>query len=602
MPIHTFYGAGLSSSNVRAAQDRVTSRAGRMSDESFMKSLFGGVVAEGLILPYPEATRGEADEVHAVLDGLRKHSSRIDPARIDRDEAIPSEVRISLAELGIFGLSIPKAHGGAGMRTTPYARVVQEVSALDSSLGLTLQAHASLGVTALTEFGTDELKAKLLPRLATGDAIAAFALAEIGAGSDAGAIQTRAELIDDEYVITGEKAWVTNGGIADVFIVFARTSPADDGAKPRLTAFVVEIGPGMQGRITRGDNEPKLGVRGASTTSVTFERVKVPRSNVLGEVGRGFKVAMEVLTMARLSLATSCLGTTKRLLKMSVDRIAERKTFGRNIGEFGLVRDKVAQMSSELFALESMAYLTTGLVDAGRSDFAIESAICKVFASETLWRVANESQQVAAALGYTRTQPWERLLRDARMAMVFEGTNEILRCFIALSGMQAPGLQLAEVSKAMREPIKGFGLLGDFALRKARSALGRERLSRAHPVLAAESVCFEEYTSHLAKSVDKVLRRHGKMIAEMQYTQKRIADVAIDLYAIASVVARTTRAIERRGEEGSRREIDLASVFVASAKRRMADNIAGMDENDDELRKAIAQKTCSDGGYPLDVI
>lgn len=573
-----------------------------MADESFMKSLFGGVVAEGLIIPYPEANRGEADEVHAVLDGLRKLASKVDPARIDREEAIPAEVRTGLAEIGVYGLAIPKAQGGAGMRMTPYARVVQELAALDSSVALSVQAHESLGVAALNLFASDELKARVLPRLAKGDAIASFALAEVGAGSDAGSIQTRAELMDDEYVITGEKAWVTNGGVADVFIVFARTSPADDGAKPKLTAFVVDAAPGMVGRILRGANEPKLGVRGASTTSVTFDRVRVPKANVLGEVGRGFKVAMEVLTQARLSLATSCLGTAKRLLKMSVDRIAERKTFGRNIGEFGLVRDKVAQMSSELFALESMAYLTTGLVDSGRSDFTIESAICKVFASETLWRVANESQQVAAALGYTRALPWERLLRDARMAMVFEGTNEILRCFIALSGMQGPGLQLEEVSKAMREPIKGFGLLGDFALRKARSALGRERLSRAHPVLAAESVCFEEYTSHLAKNVDTVLRRHGKMIAEMQYTQKRIADVAIDLYAIASVVSRTTRAIERRGEEGSRREIDLASVFVASAKRRMADNIAAMDENDDELRKAIAQKTCSDGGYPLDVI
>lgn len=570
-----------------------------MADESFMKSLFGGVVAEGLIIPYPEANRGEADDVHAVLDGLRRLSPKIDPARIDREEAIPSEVRTGLAELGVYGLTIPKAQNGAGMRMTPYARVVQELAALDSSVALSVQAHQSLGVAALNLFGSDELKARVLPLLAKGEVLAAFALAEVGAGSDAGSIQTRAELSGDEYLLSGEKAWVTNGGIADVFIVFARTSPADDGAKPKLTAFAVEA---FSGGVTRGANEPKLGVRGASTTSVTFDRVRVPKANVLGEVGRGFKVAMEVLTQARLSLATSCLGTAKRLLKMSVDRIAERKTFGRNIGEFGLVRDKVAQMSSELFALESMAYLTTGLVDSGRSDFTIESAICKVFASETLWRVANESQQVAAALGYTRSLPWERLLRDARMAMVFEGTNEILRCFIALSGMQGPGLQLEEVSKAMREPIKGFGLLGDFALRKARSALGRERLSRAHPVLAAESVCFEEYTSHLAKSVDKVLRRHGKMIAEMQYTQKRIADVAIDLYAIASVISRTTRAIERRGEEGSRREIDLASVFVASAKRRMADNIAGMDENDDELRKAIAQKTCSDGGYPLDVI
>ena len=570
-----------------------------MADESFMKSLFSGVVAENVIFPYPEPTRGEADEVHAVLEGFRRFASKnVDSAQVDRDETVAPEVVTGLKELGLFGLNVPKPSGGSGFGMTAYARAIQEVAAIDATLAMTLSAHGSLGVAALLQFGSDELKARWLPRLAKGELVAAFALAELGAGSDAASIQTRADLDGDAYVVTGEKAWVTNGGIANVFVVFARTSPADEGAKPRLTAFLIERGPG----VTNGPNEEKLGVRGVSTTLVTFEKVRVPKDQVLGEVGRGFKVAMEVLTHARLALASSCLGKGKRLLRMAVDRVSERKAFGRNISEFGLVRDKIAQMASELFALESMLYLTTGLVDAGSSDFTIESAICKVYASEALWRVANEAQQIAGALGYMRSQPWERLLRDARIAMVYEGTNEILRCFIALSGMQEPGRSLEEVSKAMREPIKGFGLLSDFALRKARSALGRERLSKSHPMLAREAVLFEEYTGQLAKSVDNVLRRHGKNIAEMQYTQKRVADVAIDLYAIASIISRTTRAIERRGEEGSRREIDLASVFVTSAKRRLAENVAAFEENDDELRKAISQRTCTDGGYPLDVI
>ena len=570
-----------------------------MADESFMKSLFGGVVAEGAIFPYPEASRGEADEVHAVLEAFRKFAAKnVDSARLDRDAEISPAILAGLKELGLFGLLVPKAQGGSGFGMTAYARAIQEVASIDATLAMTLSAHESLGVAALMLFGNDALKERWLPRLATGERIAAFALAEVGAGSDAASIQTRAEVDGDHYVVTGEKAWVTNGGIADVFVVFARTSPSDEGAKPRLTAFIIERGAG----VTSGANEDKLGVRGTSTTTVTFDKVRVPTDQVLGELGRGFKVAMEVLTHARLSLASSCLGKGKRLLRLAVDRVSQRKTFGRNISEFGLVRDKIAQMASELFALESMTYLTTGLVDSGRSDFTVESAICKVFSSEVLWRVANEAQQISGALGYMRAQPWERLLRDARIAMVYQGTNEILRCFIALSGMQGPGREIEEVSKAMREPIKGFGLLSDFALRKARSALGRERLSKSHPMLAREAVLFEEYTGLLAKSVDNVLRRHGKNIAEMQYTQKRIADVAIDLYAIASVISRTTRAIERRGEEGSRREIDLTSVFVASAKRRLADNLTGFDENDDELRKAIAQRTCTDGGYPLDVI
>lgn len=576
-----------------------------MADESFMKSLFGGVVAEHVIFPYPEPSRGEADELHAILEGFRRFATKnVDSAQLDRDAHLAPELLARLKDLGMFGLLVPKPLGGAGLPMTTYARALQEVATTDAALAMTLSAHQSLGVAAILLFGSDELKTRWLPRLAKGELVAAFALAEVGAGSDAASIQTRADLDGDHFVLEGQKAWVTNGGIADLFVVFARTSPADEGAKPKLTAFVVERG----ARVTNTPNEDKLGVRGTSTTRVTFDKVRVPVGQVLGDVGRGFKVAMEVLTQARLSLASSCLGQGKRLLRMAVDRVGERKAFGRNISEFGLVRDKIAQMSSELFALESMTYLTTGLVDAGGKaghasrDFTVESAICKVFGSETLWRVANEASQIAGALGYMRAQPWERLLRDARVAMVYEGTNEILRCFIALSGMQGPGRSLEEVSKAMREPIKGFGLLSDFALRKARSALGRERLSKAHPMLAREAVLFEEYTGHLAKSIDNVLRRHGKNIAEMQYTQKRVADVAIDLYAIASVLSRTSRAIERRGEEGSRREIDLTSVFVSSAKRRLAENLASFEENDDELRKAIAQRTCTDGGYPLDVI
>ncbi|CAN5896469.1 hypothetical protein BH11MYX4_BH11MYX4_37460 [soil metagenome] len=564
-----------------------------------MKSLFGGLVAEGVIFPYPEASRGERDEVHVILEGFRRFAARsIDSARLDREEKIAPEVLSGLKALGLFGLNVPKAHGGAGLGMTAYARAIQEIASVDATLAMTLSAHSSLGTAALLLFGSEELKARWLPRLASGELVAAFALAEVGAGSDAASTQTRADLDGDSYVLSGEKAWVTNGGIADLLVIFARTSPADEGAKPRLTAFILERGPG----VTSGENEDKLGVRATSTTTVTLDKVRVPKDQVLGDVGRGFKVAMEVLSHARLSLASSCIGKSKRLLRMSIDRVNERKAFGRNISEFGLVRDKIAQMSSEIFALESMTYLTTGLVDAGSSDFTVESAICKVFGSEVLWRVANEAAQIAGARGYMRSQPWERMLRDARIAMVYEGTNEILRCFIALSGMQGPGREIEEVSKAMREPIKGFGLLSDFAIRKARSALGRERFSKAHPTRARESVLFEEYTGHLAKGVDKVLRRHGNNIAEMQYTQKRMADLAIDLYALGAVVSRATRAIERRGEEGSRREIDLASVFATSAKRRMAENIAAMDENDDELRKSIAQRTCTDGGYPLDVI
>jgi len=570
-----------------------------MSEQSFMKSLFFGVIDESLVFPWPEPTRAEVDALHPMLEGVRRFFHlRVDSASIDREQRIPDEVLSGLKELGLFGMLVPQKHGGAGLSTTAYARVMQELGGLDSSVCVTLGAHQSIGMKGLLLFGSDELQSRYLPRLATGELVAAFALTEPGAGSDAAAITTRAELRGHEYVLNGSKLWITNGGFAGLFTVFARTSAPDEGVKPRITAFLVERGWGVK----NGPSEHKLGIRGSSTTEISFEDVRVPAGNVLGEPGRGFKVAMEVLNSGRLGLASGALGLCKRVIKMAVERCQERRAFGRPIGEFGLVKDKIAGMMADTFALECMTYLTTGMVDAGVSDFSVESAICKVYGSEACWRVVNESLQIAAGIGYMADYPYERLLRDARINLIFEGTNEILRAFIALTGMQGPGRQLSDVARAMREPIKGFGLLSDFAIRRARTALGRERLTRHHPLLNREAVVFEQYVQELAGGAERVLRKHGRDIAEMQFTQKRTADMAIDLYAIAGCLARTTRAIEKRGEEGARREIALTSIFVSAAEQRLAQLVKEVDRNDDELRKSVASKAYVDGGYPFDVI
>jgi acyl-CoA dehydrogenase family protein 9 len=368
--------------------------------------------------------------------------------------------------------------------------------------------------------------------------------------------------------------------------------------KPKITAFIVERSAGVKS----GPNEHKLGIRGSSTTEVFFEDVKVPIENVLGEVGKGFKVAMEVLNSGRLGLAAGCVGMSTQLLKLATERVTERRAFGRNIGEFGLIKDKIATMLANTYALESMTYLTAGIVDAKVYDYSLESAICKVFGSETLWSTVNETLQIAAGIGYMQDYPYERMLRDARINLIFEGTNEILRAFVSLSGMNGPGKNLVEVAKAIREPIKGFGLLSEFAVRKAKTAFGRERMTRAHPLLSREAVVFEESVAELATACENTLRKHGREIAEMQYTQKRIADMAIDLYAIASCLARTTRAIEKRGEEGARREIDLTSIFTRAAQKRLRQNIADHATNDDELRKAVASRAYSDHAYPFDIL
>ncbi len=570
-------------------------------ERSFMKSLFHGVIEENLVFPYPEMKPDEKENLSLILDNLRRFGeSEVDSAAIDREHAIPDGLLAKMKEMGLFGLTIPEEHGGFGLSATAYARVMQELAAIDSSLAVTVGAHQSIGLKGILLFGTEAQKKKYLPRLATGEHVAAFALTEPGAGSDAASIATRAELSDDgeHYVLNGSKIWITNGGFADVFTVFARTSAPDPGVKPRITALIVERGMGVK----NGPNEEKMGIRGSSTTELFFEDVRVPAGNVLGEAGRGFKVAMEVLNSGRMGLASGCVGACKKLIRMSTERVKERSAFGRPIGEFGLIKEKIARMAAETYALESMTYLTTGIIDAGSGDYSLESAIIKVFGSETLWYVVNETLQIAAGIGYMTEYPYERMMRDARINLIFEGTNEILRAFIALAGMQSPGKQLAEVAKAMREPIKGFGLLSEFAMHKARSLVRRDRLERVHPVLRAEAVLFEESTAELAQRVEQTLRKHGREIAEKQFVQKRIAEAAIDLYGLAAVLSRTTRALEQKGESGAARELSLAQAFGVLAESRLRDRLGSMERDSDELLKAVASQTYEDGEYPFDIL
>jgi acyl-CoA dehydrogenase family protein 9 len=567
---------------------------------SFMKGLFHGVISEELLFPYPQERADQRESLRLMLDSVRRFlDEKVDSQAIDKAHRIGDDVLAEAKGLGLFGLQIPSEYGGLGLGATGYSRVMQEVASHDASLAVTLGAHQSIGLKAILLYGTEAQKRRYLPSLATGDKVAAFALTEPEAGSDAAAIKTRAELSPDghHYILNGSKIWITNGGFADVFTVFARTAEEEAG-KPRLTAFIVERGEGLR----TGANEEKLGICGSSTTTVYFDELRVPAGNVIGEPGRGFKVAMGVLNNGRLGLAAGCVGTQKTLVKLAIERVKERRAFNRPIGELGLIKDKIAGMLARTYALESMTYLTTGLIDGNVDDYSLESAICKVFGSESLWWVVNETLQIAAGIGYMKEYPYERMLRDARINLIFEGTNEILRCFTALSGMAGPGKQLSEVAKAIREPIKGFGLLADFAARKVRTAFGPERLTRVHPMLAHEAVLFEDNVAHLARHSENTLRKHGRDIAEMQFVQRRVADVAIDLYALAACMSRATQAIERHGTEGAWRHIEYTRVFANDARERMARNVAGFEQNDDELRKSTAVRTYDDGGYCLDIL
>lgn len=572
-----------------------------MREQSFMKSLFHGVIDEDLIFPYPQMDAEEQETVSMILDSVHHFAEdKVDSVAIDREHRIPDEVLEGMKELGLFGLIIPEEHGGFGLSNSAYARVMQEIGAIDAGVAVTVGAHQSIGLKGILLAGTDEQKARYLPSLATGERVAAFALTEPGAGSDAAGISTRAELSEDgsHYLLNGGKIWITNGRFADVFTVFARTRAPESGGKPGITALIVERGPG----VSNGRDEEKLGIRGSSTTTISFDDVKVPVENVLGEPGRGFKVAMLILNNGRLGLAAGSLGGCKRLVRLAIERCNERVAFKKKIGEFGMIKEKISRMMCQTYALESMTYLTTGLIDAGVPDYSIESAICKLYGSEVLWESVNEALQIAGGLGYMCEYPYEKALRDSRINLIFEGTNEILRAFVALSGLQGPGQHLKEVMAAIREPIKGFGVLSDFAVQKARNALGRERMDRAHPSLRQETALFEECTAELARSSERMLRKHGRDIFLMQFAQKRLAEVVMDLYGLAAVISRTTQFVEAKGEENAARELELAHGYRALVEARMRDMLEHMERDEDELLKQVAHRAYEDGGYLFDVI
>jgi len=564
------------------------------AERSFLKAAFHGVIAEELLAHFPKLPPEQAPEVErllAVLTDLGRAGQQPEPTV---DGELPEGWLDAVAQAGLFGTMIPKEYGGLGLGRLADARIHEALGRLDPALAITVGAHSGLATTALMRAGTKAQQSRLLPSMARGDRLAAFALTEPGMGSDAAATETHAELATDGggYVLHGHKLWVTNGGRAELVVVFARTTPADRDRKPALTAFLVEPAPGVQ----VGPEIAKVGVRGASTTSLRLDHARVPADALLGALGRGFMIAVEALNEGRIQVAARCLGVARRALERATERALSRHAFGRPLAGFQMVQERLADQAAQVYALQCMCTLTAGLADSGMPDYSLESAACKVFGSETALAVTDSALRIAGGVGYIEGQGWERAVRDARADLLLEGTNEVMRAFIALSGMRSPGAQMVAVERAMREPIKGFGVLSDFALSRARSVLGRERLSVAHPLLKREAVHLEEAIGGLGTAADRLLRRYGPDIAEEQMILGRIADAAIQIWALAATLSRTTAALVQSGEGGAARELALAGSFGELAHRRIQRALGELDDEADDLRVHVADELCQAGG------
>ncbi len=562
-----------------------------------VKSLFWGQIPEDTVFPYPEIDPAQKETVTAFLDSLRGFArDHIDPARIEREHRIPPEVVKGLGELGAFGMTIPEEYGGYGFSASAYCRVTEEIGTIDASLGILIGGHQSIGMKGLLLYGSDEQKRLWLPPLASGDMIAAFALTEPEAGSDAASIRTTATFDEKEnvFVLNGTKHWISNGGFAEFFTVFAKdVGLTERDEHRRITAFAVTKD---LGGVVPGKEEKKLGLKGSSTVPIELQNVRVPASHVLGERGQGFKIAVEILNTGRTSLGAGCIGGSKAMLRLAAQHATQRKQFGTRIADFEMIRAKFARMVVSTYALESMVYLTAGLIDRGLEDYALEGACCKIFGTESVWSNINDALQIAGGNGFMEEYPYEKALRDSRINMIFEGTNEILRMLVALSGMRDVGEDLKEVGRALKAPLSSLGILSDYAARKIRGVVSG-RTTKVALELAPEGEVVARYARAMGGAAETLLRKYGKDVIQKQYHQDRLANVVIDLYASLAVLSRATAAIARHGAARAAEEIRLARAFVRGAKYRMVGHLKEMDKNRDAEQTAISETAYGALGY-----
>uniref|UniRef100_A0A8C3SYU6 Complex I assembly factor ACAD9, mitochondrial n=1 Tax=Chelydra serpentina TaxID=8475 RepID=A0A8C3SYU6_CHESE len=560
-----------------------------------------------LFFPYPEISNEELEEINQFVGPVEKFfSEEVDSKRIDQDAKIPPETLKGLKSLGLFGMQIPEEYGGLGLSNTMYARL-GEIISLDGSVAVTLAAHQAIGLKGILIAGTDEQKAKYLPKLASGEHIAAFCLTEPGSGSDAASIQSRATMSEDgkSFLLNGSKVWISNGGLADIFTVFARTEAVDnDGTKKdKISAFIVER---AFGGVTNGKPEDKLGIRGSNTCEVHFENTKVPVENVIGEVGGGFKVAMNILNSGRFSMGSASAGMIKKLIEMTAEYACTRKQFNKKLSDFGLIQEKFTLMAVKAYVMESMAYLTAGMMDRpGVPDCSVEAAMVKVFSSEGAWICVSEALQVLGGLGYMKDYPYERYLRDSRILLIFEGTNEILRMYIALTGMQYAGKILTGKIKYVLKGNVGVAL--EIFVNQFRDSMGRKvdlglvgKDGVVHPSLEESGKKLEENIYYFGAAVEGLLRRFGKTIVDEQLVLKRVADVSINLYAMTAAISRASRSISI-GLRNHDHEVLLTNIFCTEAYFKnnyvMAEIEKYAAENLDDSIKKVAQQVLEKRAY-----
>uniref|UniRef100_A0A3P8ZNQ1 Very long-chain specific acyl-CoA dehydrogenase, mitochondrial n=1 Tax=Esox lucius TaxID=8010 RepID=A0A3P8ZNQ1_ESOLU len=578
-----------------------------LESQSFAVNMFKGQINPSQVFPFPSVLNEEQTQfLQELVPPISKFFEEVnDPMKNDSLEKVEDSTMEGLKEMGAFGLQVPTDLGGVGLTNTQYARLVEIVGKHDLGVGITLGAHQSIGFKGILLFGNSAQKEKYLPKLASGETLAAFCLTEPSSGSDAASIRTTATLspCGKHYLLNGGKIWISNGGLAEIFTVFAKMPIKDEKTgemKDKITAFIVER---SFGGVTHGPPEQKMGIKASNTAEVYFDNVPVPVENVLGEVGGGFKVAMSILNNGRFGMAAALSGTMKGVISQAVDHAANRVQFGSKIHTYGVIQEKLARMAMLQYVTESMAYMISGNMDSGSKDYHIEAAISKIFASEAAWEVADECIQVMGGMGFMKGSGVERVMRDLRIFRIFEGTNDILRLFVALNGFQDAGKHLKSLQKAMKNPLGNAGLLAGEVTKRVRRRAGLSTgltlQGSIHPELSYSGDLAVNAIEHFGVTIENMLFKHGKNILHEQFVLKRVADSAIDLYAMIVVLSRASRSLSQ-GHASAQHEKILCETWCVEANDRIMKNVRDLKSNSTtqifKNIKAISAAMVENGG------
>jgi alkylation response protein AidB-like acyl-CoA dehydrogenase len=559
----------------------------------FAKAMFFGHFNSPLVFPYPQIRADERDKVAEAVAAVRRFTEeRMDPAAIDRNADIPPDVITGLAQLGVLGMTAPQQYGGRGLSQLGYCRIMEIIGGRCASTAVFVNAHHSIGIRALLLFGTEEQKQRWLTPLVSGQQLAAFALTEPEAGSDAANVQTTAIPTADgkAYLLNGEKRYITNGAMARVLTVMART-PVAGSSETKVTAFLVT--PDMPGFEVVEARMPKCGIRGTATARLAFHDMPVPAENVLGQVGKGLRVALTVLDFGRTTFGASCTGAAKVCLQAAVRHARSRVQFKQTLSEFELVKKKIAYMAAHAFAMEATVSQCASFIDRGAEDYMLETAMLKVWSTEALWQIVNDTLQIYGGQGYFTDEPFERMMRDARINQIGEGANDVLRAFIAMVGVKPVADHLLGVRNAISHLWRDLGTVWSFGRKQVESWLTTPSIPVQSGSLRNEAHELGKRVAEFGRAVQSVLIRYRESILERQYVQERIADGACLLYASSCTLSRLDSLLVtgngvRTQAAALARDEKAGRYFLRLADRRIRECLAALNDNDDALTTTVA--------------